>query len=515
MTSLLHRRWFRRLLWTLITLLTLWVLLAVVLSWSGQRRWLRLKAELDAAGETLDFIKLLPPPIAEAQNFAAIEPLNGIRLAPGDSPAAKAAQAKRDAISKACQFLRDQPVSQALALEGLKKAQPPDLAKIITALREQKQLQLPPNADAKALRQALEQHLPMLTQLAEAARTRSQVEFLPRWDAANLPENLFTLAMPHYTLAQDLSRAQWLHGLACLESGDPAAAVSDVIAILRLAKGALHEPFLIGHLVGITQQFTAAELTWVLLQKRALTAEMLQTLQQGFQGLDIPASLLLASRGEMAAGADMGELLERDPWRAVELFSMIQSEGPAKAATFENTLMLCIPTGFFTHMKTSLVQAEWEHLVRINRDQGLKNALVVPEPLEVWVKSQNLLSRPDNMLARLALPAMGQVKRSSALAENTRLQAFIACALELHFLQHGRDPPKLEDLANTSLTTFDGTPMHYRPSADGRYRLWHSGPDGQDDDGALAAEKPQKKKDASPRSPDYLGDWTWRYEAVK
>ena len=80
MTSLLHRRWFRRLLWTLITLVTLWVLLAVVLSWTGQRRWLRLKAELDAEGETLDLLKLLPPPIVEAQNFAAIEPLNGIRL---------------------------------------------------------------------------------------------------------------------------------------------------------------------------------------------------------------------------------------------------------------------------------------------------------------------------------------------------------------------------------------------------------------------------------------------------
>lgn len=515
MTSLLHRRWFRRLLWTLITLITLWVLLAVVLNWTGQRRWLRLNAELNAEGETLDFIKVLPPSIAEAQNFAAIEPLNGIRLAPGDSPAAKAAQAKRDAISKSCQFLRDKGVSQALPFDALKKAQPPDLAKIITALREQKQLVLPPNADAQALRQALEQQLPMLTQLAEAARTRSQVEFLPRWDAANLPENLFTLAMPHYTIAQDLSRTQWLHGLACLESGDPAAAVSDVIAILRLAKGALHEPFLIGHLVGITQLQIASGLTWVLMQKRALTAEMLQTLQQGFQGLDIPASLLLASRGEMAAGADMGELLESDPWRAVELFSAIQSEGQAKAATFENALMLSIPSGFFTHMKTSLVQAEWEQLVRLNRDQGLKNALVVPEPLEVWMKSQNLLSRPDNMLARLALPAMGQVKRSSALAENTRLQALIACALELHFLQHGSYPPKLDGLASTSITAFDETPMHYRTSADGRYRLWHSGPDGKDDDGALAAENPQKKKDVSPRSTDYLGDWTWRYEPAK
>lgn len=514
MTALLHRRWFRRLLWTFITLITLWVLLAVVLNWTGQRRWLRLKAELDAEGETLDFIKLLPPPIADAQNFAAIEPLNGIRLAPGDSPIAKAAQAKRDAIKKACQFLHDDGLSQALASGSLRQAQPPDLAKIITALREQKQLELPTNADAKALRHVLEQHLPMLPQLAEAAHTRSEVEFLPRWDSAILPENLFTLAMPHYSTAQDLSRALRLHGLACLESGDPAAAVSDVIAMLRLAEGALQEPFLIGHLVGISQQQTAAELTWVLLQKRVLTAEMILALQQGFQRLNIPASLLQAMRGEMAAGADMGELLERDASRAAELFSMMQSDGKSTSA-FDSALMNTIPAGLFTHMKTSLVQAEWEQLVRPIRDQGLKTALVVPEPTEEWLKNQSLLRRPDNLLARLALPAVGQVKRSSALAENTRRQILIACALELHFLKHGSYPPKLGDLDNTSITAFDETPMHYRTSADSRYRLWHFGPDGKDDGGALSAENSQNKKDTSPRSTDYLGDWTWRYEPAK
>ncbi len=513
MTSFLHRRWSRRLLWTLITLITLWVLLAVVLNWTGQRRWLRLKVELDAEGETLDLLKLLPPPIAGAQNFAAIEPLNGIRLAPGDSPAAKAAQAKRDAINKSCEFLHDDRVSQALASDSLRHAQPPDLAKIITALREQKQLDLPPNADAKALRHALEQHLPMLPQLAEAARTRSEVEFLPRWDSASLPENLFALAMPHCTTAQDLTRALRLHGLACLESGDPAAAVGDVVAILRLAEGALREPFLIGHLVGINQQQTAAELTWVLMQKRVITAEMIQPLQQGFHDLDIPASLLQATRGEMAAGADMGELLERDASHAAELFSMM-SDGKSTSA-FDSVLMLSIPTGLFTHMKTSLVQAEWEQLVRPNRNQGLKTALVVPDPMDVWLKNQSLLRRPDNLLARVALPAVGQVRRSSALAENTRRQILIACALELHFLKNGSYPPKLEDLANTPIRAFDETPMHYRTSPDGRYRLWHPGPDGKDDGGALAEEKLQKKKDASPRSTGYLGDWTWSYEPAK
>ena len=515
MTALLHRRWFRLFLWTLITLITLWVLLAVLLNWTGQRRWLRLKAELDAAGETLDFLQLLPPPIPEERNFAAIEPLNGIRLAPGDSPAAKVAQAKRDAIKKACDFLREDRLSQALNSEVLRKAQSPDLAQIIKTLREQKHLALPPDADAKALREALEKHLPMLTPLAEAARTRSEVQFLPRWEAASLPENLFTLAMPHYTTAQDLSRALRLHGLACLESGDPSAAVGDVIAILRLAEGALRGPFLIGHLVGISLQQTAAELTWVLMQKRVLTAEMIQALRQGFQGLDIPASLLQATRGEMAAGADMGELLERDPSRAAQYIAVIGNGAQSNPSAFASAAMLSIPSGFFTHMKTSLVQAERDYLVHAIRDQGLKTALVLPDPLEAWVKSQNLLLRPDNMLARLALPPMAQVRRRSALAENTRLQIVIACALELHFLQHGRYPTQLEDLASPSVSAFDGTPMHYRLSADGRYRLWHPGPDGKDDDGAIASEKPQTPKDASPGSPHYLGDWTWRYEPAR
>jgi hypothetical protein len=515
MLSILHDRRVRRLLWTLATLITFWALLSATLRWTGQRRWLDLQRELHAQKETLDLLKLLPPAIPNERNVAAIEPLNGIRLAPGNSPAAKAAAAKRDAISKACQFLRGDLVSKALASFSSARAQRPELAKIIAALQEQKQLALPANADAAALRRALEQHLPVLVQLAETASTHPDVEFLPRLDTASLPESLFELAMPHFSVTQDLTRALCLHGLACLESGDPAAAAGDVIAVLRLAEGALKEPFLISHLVGITQLQKAAELTWLFLQKRALNAGMIASLQQGFQHPDIPASLCHAMRGEMAAGADMGELMERDAARAAGLFSVIGSDGKVTTGAFDKAFANCVPSGLFTHMKTSLVQAEWEYLLHPIRDHGLKDALARPDPLDTWLKSQSLLTRPDLFLTRFALPAVGQVKRNSALAENTRRQTLIACALELHFLQHGSYPAKLGDLTNTPATAFDETPMHYRPSADGRYRLWHAGPDGQDDDGALPMEKSALKTHSYPQNPDYLGDWTWRYEPLK
>ena len=515
MLSILHHRRVRRLLWTLATLITFWALIAVSLRWSGQRRWLDLQGELHAQNETLDFLKLLPPAIPSERNAAAIEPLNGIRLAPGNSPEAKAAAAKRDAISKACQFLREDRVSKALASFSSGRAQQPELAKIIAALHEQKQLALPANADAGALRRALEQHLPVLVQFAETARTHPDIEFLPRLDTTSMPENLFELAMPHYSVTQDLTRALCLHGLACLESADPAAAATDVIAVLRLAEGALKEPFLISHLVGITQLQKAAELTWLLLQKRALTAGMITSLQQGFQHLDIPASLCHAMRGEMAAGADMGELMERDASRAAALFSVIGSNGNATSGPFDRVFANCVPSGLFTHMKTSLVQAEWKYLLHPIRDHGLKDALARPDPLDAWLKSRSLLTRPDLFLTRIALPAVGQVKRNSALAENTRRQTLIACALELHFLQHGSYPAKLEDLSNTPAMAFDETPMHYRPSADGRYRLWHAGPDRQDDGGALPMEKSALKAHSNPQNLDYLGDWTWRYEPLK
>jgi len=115
------------------------------------------------------------------------------------------------------------------------------------------------------------------------------------------------------------------------------------------------------------------------------------------------------------------------------------------------------------------------------------------------------------------MPAVDQVNGNSALAENNRRQILLACALERHFLQHGSYPFTLETLADKEVpkTAFDDTPMHYATNADGRFRLWHVGPDGQDDGGMFAGEKSKEKKHANPRNLDYLGDWTWRYEPAK
>ncbi len=510
------RRWFRVLIWTLITIVTLWVLLAVILSWTGNRRWSRLKAELDAHGETLDFLKLQPSPIPDEQNFAVIEPLNGIRLASGPSRAAQTAEAKREVITKACKFLSVRIVNDAITGDIFGSARSPKMVEIISSLRTQKQLPLSDQVDAKALRQSLEQHLPLLAQLIEAARTHPHSEFLPRLDAASLPAVLSDLAIPHYTVALDLGRVLHLHGIACIESGDGTTAADDVLTILRLAEGCLNESLLIGHIAGTNLIQMAAELTWMLLQKRSVTDEQLQTMQTNYQRLEIARSLLQAMRSEMASGASLGEFVEHRG-----SYLRLTNTGSVPDSGIVARLQVSfLPSGFFTHAKATLVGIDWDYVVRPQRERGLLTAFAEYGQISRLLDRRRIFTRPDLYLSHLAVPAAEQIRMNSALTENTCRQAQLACALERHFLQHGSYPAELGALdvailAGTSKTAFDETPMHYSTSADARYRLWHPGPDSHNDGGALISEKKQTKTRVTLRSIDYQGDWVWRYEPVK
>src|SRR5687767_6897128 len=85
------RRWLKRLGWTAAWVVTLLVLAYAVENWLGARAWRAYVAEARAAGEKLAPEAVIPPPIPEEDNFAAIplfKPLFDYeRVAPsGDSP---------------------------------------------------------------------------------------------------------------------------------------------------------------------------------------------------------------------------------------------------------------------------------------------------------------------------------------------------------------------------------------------------------------------------------------------
>ncbi len=59
---------------------------------------------------------------------------------------------------------------------------------------------------------------------------------------------------------------------------------------------------------------------------------------------------------------------------------------------------------------------------------------------------------------------------------------------------------------------YDGLPLRYFLTPDGRFKLWHIGFDGTDDRGVV---KPVGgKRSSSINMFDYLGDWVWQYTPV-
>jgi hypothetical protein len=112
-----------------------------VLNWTGEKRWQRMKAKLEAEGETFDIYSLYPAPIPDEQNFCAIEPLKGIRTPEGTSTEAVAAQKKRDTISRQVDFLTSD-LHDAAYFDFLSRAKEPNFIAILNKLKETKVLRL-------------------------------------------------------------------------------------------------------------------------------------------------------------------------------------------------------------------------------------------------------------------------------------------------------------------------------------------------------------------------------------
>ncbi|MEQ1749858.1 MAG: hypothetical protein ABL974_10575, partial [Prosthecobacter sp.] len=472
-------------------------------------------------GETFDIFKLLPPPVPDERNFAAIELLRDIRLPEGDIEAAKAAARRRDVLQRACDFLsRPSGTGVWLSKDIFGKAQAPDLKQAITTILDHKLLAWPDPSDhsPKALRSALEKHAPFIRELANAASAHPESEWLPRWDKSWVPEIWLSVSMNHIDVVMSVSRLMQLHALACLEAGDAEASLRDIQALVRLSEAMMREPLLLSQVVGVTELTHAIEFVWLMLEKRVFEEEHLKVLQSELQRIDLAATLLRATRGEMAAAVNSITHLEEYP-RGRADFWMSSPLGPS-VSPYVREAFAWIPAGFFAHSKTTEVHLSYDYLISPQLMTGLKDIMGEHRRLESILRSQSCLSRPDYLLARWTLSSIFHVRDMTVFADNLVRQARLACALELHFLEHLSFPPNLEELnathlAGASLLAVDGNPMHYKLNGLGRYWLWSDGPDGVNDGGMMRTEKKVRGTSSSPDTRHFQGDWVWRYEPVK
>jgi hypothetical protein len=261
--DLWSHRGFRYTFLTVAVIAAFWFMLHLVLNWSGEKRWQRIKTQLEAEGETFDFYALYPPPIPDDQNFCAIEPLNGIRTPEGTSPEAVAAQKKRDEIENAAKLIHAN-LMFAAGWDGLGRGQLPDGLSILEAAAKYpiRKTSLPSMTWAE-LRLALESRVPMLIQLSQEARKRTQANYLPQPTRDELPEMLVMLPVPQLNAGQSLGNLCRFYSVVCYQADDPQRSLNAALILLRLSDAADASRTLIGNLVALTQRTQFFSLLWL------------------------------------------------------------------------------------------------------------------------------------------------------------------------------------------------------------------------------------------------------------
>lgn len=517
---MLRRLWshsgFRYTLYTLVGIGLCVLIPKVLLTWIGGQRWQHIQSQLEAEGETLDFFSLYPPSLPNQQNFCAIPLLDGIRTPAGSSPAAVAAEQKREAIDAALVPLQV-PRSKSAGLAGwalfpdVLGGETMDQEKVLAEIYQAKTLPL--NDDQRswgAVKMALEAHASIIGEMARAAAERPAAEWLPRQAREALPETLMSLPVPEMTPAQKLSNLLRFHAMVCLLAGDSASAVADVRSMLRLASATERSLLLIGNLISVTIRTQALQVTARILQERRLQEPELTTLQQEWLGADIHGDYLRDVRSEMIAVFDAFDDLQADPRALPALMNMnggisvpLRGKGileqalvvPSKAASAE-----FIRQFYLMPLKTQRFRGFHANMTLARDTLTARSG---------WMKL-------EWQLPQLFLLSHSAVGEMAVYTENCRLQVILACALERHYLRHGSYPATLqavdaEFLAGNDARDVDGNPMRYALTADGRYRLWSPGPDGKDDDGKYHTEIASGAT-RSRQSPHYRGDWVWRYD---
>lgn len=502
----------RVLLWILITFITLIVLLFMWTNWSGKRRWAATKAMIEREGETLDFRTLLPETPPEAENLLAIEPLRGIAATVDNDDTKGEPGAKRAALA-AMKWTGAPPAANGVTLG--KAAEMGDWARF---LRESKFLDLP--ADSAELGRdvlaTLDAKFPLLKQLADEAPKRMRAMFTPSMREREMPGMIIELRVPHYVVAQNLARTLSLRARAAVDAKNSVEAAHSIIAAHRLAQACEKEPLLIGLLVGISIDSTAMEPLWLGLRERVFAEAELRQLQEAYAADETGKALLQAMRGELAAGVDALEYLQKKVAEgSANVADLLKVSGTGESS--EMQVLSCLPGGMLNHWKSVIGEVELRHLI-VPLKQGIAASLSASDALDREIQSKsNLLLNPDWIMARLMVPAVSQVSLSAWLSAARREQVLAAIALERFFAKHAAYPAKLDELAPEFLPAVppdpcDGRPLRYRRTQTGRFMLWSVGVDGRDDEGKVTLDA---KGSAKLNKRDYLGDWAWQYEPVK
>lgn len=476
------KRFFKRMLWFIATMLVVIFLFYGVENWRAKRAFQQHLDWLASKGETLDPKAFAPQPIPDADNAAFAPVFDSLYSSNGSSGESQWAT---EDFSKIPRNLSKSQKSKLKAWHqyiqlGNLFSMPPenedgsvDISKWVSAAhvnaekRDLKEL-LPdtPLSDWEQLTYVSDKYSVKLDGV-RAAGTRSAC----LWMQVSVENPVFPA-----TISLAIQKSLFLDSLVLFHQQQPEKAHQNMLAQLRFASAQPNPPNLIRYLIrkGL-EQYTLSSL------KLAISAHQWTDSQwvQVAQNLEIPdviSSLKLLARGERSYTAST---FYSKPWKLPELPAILKD---------------VFKTPWF-HRYYYAGPSGWRERNQITSsllNQKVIDSLVPGKRplLEAFLSLKGTPSNSPYEFLSVDNFKIFATSPSAALAAHMdRMQlAPVAIALERYRLKHGEFPPALEAIVGEFLPSLpeshiDARLPSYEKLANGSFKLWFWGLDGDDDHG--------------------------------
>lgn len=477
--------------------------------WQGRRAWEAYRAEAEKRGVVFDLEKLMPPPVPDAENFAATPLLRPFQS--GNS----------EYDIRAGRFKTQSPI---VAFDRTTKPggrNPPLTPGIFVGRRENLTLwqehyrtstNFPkwpePRSPAEDVVKALSLWDAELAEL-RAAATRPGARFNTR-----IAENGVSTLVPHIYAMRTVLAAVQVRAVAELALNRTDEAFTDVTLMFQFGNSLKDEPILITHLSRITMHSLTVKAVWEGLLDHRWTDAQLAHWQKELARHNFAAELRYAMAGERAFGNRTIAFVRRNP----QMLSSIAGPSEGGIMPPDGPALRAIPAGWFYREQISYNRMfDYYIVAALPSEAGrfdpafirAKNAAMTDE-----LKREHRPSRAalrNRVFCNLLLPALDTAMLRACQAQAFTQLAIAACALERHRLARGSYPESLAALAPEfgplPPDPMNGQPFRYERTADGYFRLWSIGWNGKDDGGTVALTGTPASKSRNINFEQ--GDWVW------
>ena len=529
------RRITRWLLFIVAALITLTALFYAEEDWRGARALAAARRDLQARGESLDIHDLIPPPVPDDQNLAmaplfvrlfqyAVDPKT--HLLTFDRSGKWYASATYKQMQELPWGKPNPAVPHPTSLGNWMTGHAIDLRILQEYYRRRPEFpqSAQPQAPADDVLLALTRYAPLLDELAQAAVERPQTRFPVNWTQ----RPAWGIALPHFSILQNLARTLRLRASAELAAGQTATARRDLALMLQLRQAEEHDPTLIAALVDASSLGLLMQTVWEGLAARQWSAEDLDAIRDTLRGINVLPQYQRGMGFEQVIQGllaedlqDMNHAREVSQYPPTHLFGLANDRS---ALPLERWLWPCLPywpRGWYDQSAAAATRYLQEYWIDAVDPASRRVAFARSQNIAPVLK--HLPLTPGNMLVKMTLSVFTSIVLTFAQTQTMIDQAVTACALEKYHLERHAYPAALAELVPGYLDrvpndVIDGAPMRYRLTVDGRYQLYSIGGDGHDDGGTIAWPADRQWRRATHRANEPVpgpakdkGDWVWQY----